>query len=122
MRNSLPAGYAQAPPATATPPAKSVANSGSAAFSGGSSFGGYMGAFTHQNSPLKKATSLNDVSAPLPRNSREMAAYEQSPRRTPSPTKHTEARRSTGMMAEPVSFAAAARNRAQQRERYPSRW
>ncbi|KAK3292236.1 uncharacterized protein B0H64DRAFT_224759 [Chaetomium fimeti] len=44
-----------------------------------SGYGGSLGVYTHMNSPLKKATSLNDVGAAFnsPRNNREMAALEQ---------------------------------------------
>jgi hypothetical protein len=46
----------------------------------GPGYGGLMGVYTHANSPLKKATSMGDLKAPVPfspRNSREMAALEQ---------------------------------------------
>lgn len=141
VRQSLPAGYTpSAAPASVS--ASTLAGNASPSKvgatpskNGSTNFGGYMGVYTHQNSPLKKTTSLNDISSPMPQNSREMAAYEQQRAlgRAPSPVKNG-VRRSTGMVTDEnpnqfaaaannrEQFAAAARNRAQQRERYPSRW
>src|SRR5262249_12785574 len=54
----------------AAPPAPASATAGA-------SHGGSLGVYTHVNSPLKKATSLNDLNSPAhfsPRNSRELAA------------------------------------------------
>ncbi|KAL0933212.1 uncharacterized protein CTRU02_212175 [Colletotrichum truncatum] len=119
IRQSLPSGYQS----TST----STSNIGTNA--GSTNFGGNLGVFTHAKSPLKKATSMNDVNQGFmsPRNSREMAALEQ--RRGGSPLKHSETRRSTGSDAVDTHsanynpFASAKRNRTlQQQERYPSRW
>ncbi|KAJ4270412.1 hypothetical protein NW762_002093 [Fusarium torreyae] len=83
-RHSLPAGY------TSTGTSSGVQNM---------NFGGSMGIHTHNKSPLKKATSLNELNpqeAASPRNSREMAAYEQRNWGTGTPSKPTENRRLTG--------------------------
>lgn len=139
LRKSLPATMSPAPiqspapvqaPVLAGSPAPAYGASDATPFkSGNPNFGGYMGVHTHKNSPLKKTTSLNDINDPLPTNSREMAAYENRNMDRPiSPIKRLarspEVRRSTGTMVDrpPNQFAAAARNRANQRERYPSRW
>lgn len=111
-RKSLPVGYTSA--ATSTP---GLANS---ATTGNLNFGGNMGIHTHSNSPLKKATSLhdmNEIEQPSPRNSREMASYEQfQHRRQSSPVKMNELPGSN----RPNPFAPVPRHR-QQYERYPSR-
>ena len=119
VRRSLPAGYVPA----------AMVNSSIGATSGNPNFGGNMGIHSHNKSPLKKTISMNDMNgeAPIsPRNSREMAAYEQRNWGRPtSPLKHSEVRRSVGANLSSSSssnpFANTARNRAQQ-ERYPSRW
>ncbi|KAF5666028.1 hypothetical protein FHETE_6396 [Fusarium heterosporum] len=83
-RNSLPAGY------TSTGTSSGVQ---------GINFGGNMGIHTHNKSPLKKAISLNELhnqEAASPRNSREMAAYEQRNWGAGTPTKQAESRRLTG--------------------------
>ncbi|PHH88282.1 hypothetical protein CDD83_7748 [Cordyceps sp. RAO-2017] len=116
LRNSLPASRS---PAAGTPPP----------FSGGNpNFGGNMGVYTHNKSPLKKATSLGDFNqadAPPPRNSREMAAFEQRGLEPPSsPTKQTDRRKTLAastQAAAPRPFTGVARPRPQY-ERYPSRW
>ncbi|KOS17959.1 Meiotically up-regulated protein [Escovopsis weberi] len=70
-------------------------NTGSAA-----TFGGHMGIYNHARSPLKKAAYMNDFAGQetaSPRNSREMAAYEQRIMARPvSPIKQPELRRMTG--------------------------
>ncbi|TEA13474.1 Meiotically up-regulated gene 154 protein [Colletotrichum sidae] len=124
VRQSLPSGYQSSSTSTANVTTTTVPTN----FGGGG--GGSLGVFNHAKSPLKKATSLNDVNQNFmsPRNSREMAAMEQ--RRGGSPLKQSETRRSTGSDAlENTSsasynpFASAKKNRyAQQQERYPSRW
>ncbi|CAK7269778.1 hypothetical protein SEPCBS57363_003772 [Sporothrix epigloea] len=101
-------------------------------------FGGSMGIYSHVNSPLKKAISMNDIGH-SPRNSREMAALEQREaaeqlqRRAHSPTKlppmeNPEARVSLPpqeVSSPPVPFNPFAKTRpsAQTRfERFPKRW
>ncbi len=101
-------------------------------------FGGSMGVYTHVNSPLKKAISMNDINRP-PRNSRELAAIEQRElaeemvrRHTPARKENqskpsTETKRSTQsqeMSSPPVPFNpfSKARSSAYKYERFPSRW
>jgi hypothetical protein len=118
MRQSLPA---QTTPAV--PPS-------SAATSTSVNFGGNLGVYSHMNSPLKKATSMNDMNSGFmsPRNSREMAAVEQREAaermRRSSPVKQTENRRQTmsslGQQATTNPFTQMRRDRYLQ-ERYPSR-
>jgi hypothetical protein len=110
VRKSLPAGYTTAGTSTGSNP----------------NFGGNMGVHSHRNSPLKKATSLSDINArqtASPRNSREMAAYEQRNWGQGTPSKNDPSRRvcesSAGATSNP--FAGVPRNLAPQ-ERYPSRW
>lgn len=110
VRKSLPAGYTTAGTSTGSNP----------------NFGGSMGVHSHRNSPLKKATSLSDINArqtASPRNSREMAAYEQRNWGQGTPSKNNDNRRlresSTGATNNP--FASMARNQPPP-ERYPSRW
>ncbi|KAI1386337.1 uncharacterized protein F4822DRAFT_409691 [Hypoxylon trugodes] len=84
--------------------------------------GGYMGVFTHPNSPLKKAPSLGELQFRSPRNNSEMAQLEQyqSARdRSSSPMKST--RKSTGTMGTqpPVPWG---RPQPSSYERYPSMW
>lgn len=111
-RKSLPAGYVSS--MTSTPGALASPTTGNL------NFGGSMGIYSHNNSPLKKATSLNDmneVEQPSPRNSREMASYEQlqfKHRRQSSPVKHAEVPGSTR-----TNPFAPPRQRTQY-ERYPS--
>lgn len=82
-------------------------------------YGGSMGVYTHQKSPLKKATSVADMNDAVfsPRNSREMAALEQQTnmRRQLSPVKNAESRRVT-------STNALQTKQQWGGERYPSRW
>ncbi|CAK7234380.1 hypothetical protein SBRCBS47491_008928 [Sporothrix bragantina] len=105
-------------------------------------FGGSMGIYSHVNSPLKKAISMNDIGSHSPRNSREMAALEQREavermqRRAASPTKSPqkeisgaqESRNSfhpPEVSSPPVPFNPFAKTRpsAQNRfERFPKRW
>lgn len=71
-RKSLPAGYVSAGTPAGSIPASTT--------TGSLNFGGNMGIHSHNKSPLKKASSQGDLHAnePLsPRNSREMASYEQ---------------------------------------------
>ncbi|CEI40493.1 hypothetical protein FVEN_g1634 [Fusarium venenatum] len=82
-RQSLPPGY------TSTGTSSGVQ---------GINFGGNMGIHTHNKSPLKKATSLKELNpegAASPRNSREMAAYEQRNWGAGTPSKKAESRRLT---------------------------
>ncbi|KAG7122694.1 hypothetical protein HYQ44_003592 [Verticillium longisporum] len=108
-RQSLPAGVS----AAATP---------SASTTKGTQYGGNLGVFSHAKSPLKKASSLYDLSTDYasPRNSREMAALEQ---RRASPVKDN--RRLTtandGDEAPINPFAQTQKNRFSQ-ERYPKMW
>ncbi|RDA83456.1 hypothetical protein CP532_1821 [Ophiocordyceps camponoti-leonardi (nom. inval.)] len=62
---------------------------------GGYNFGGMFGVYTHNKSPLKKTISQSDLaSQPLPKTSREMAAYEQLGRGPPrSPAKQPDSRK-----------------------------
>ncbi|KAL2754401.1 hypothetical protein ACRALDRAFT_1081453 [Sodiomyces alcalophilus JCM 7366] len=126
VRQSLPAGYQQQQQQQqAMSSAPSPGPSLSSAKSTGTQFGGSLGAFTHANSPLKKASSLHDMGSAFrsPRNSREMAAMEQ---QRASPLK--EHRRVTLGSDGPATtsgsvnpFAQAQRNRLTQ-ERYPKMW
>lgn len=86
-RQSLPAQAssprASSPPiAPPTPAVPTPANTGVAATTG-FHFGGSMGVYTHANSPLRKATSVEGMNVSRvmmgasPRNSRELAAMEQ---------------------------------------------
>ncbi|KAL9947241.1 hypothetical protein D7B24_006219 [Verticillium nonalfalfae] len=108
-RQSLPAGVS----AAATPSASTTT---------GTQYGGNLGVFSHTKSPLKKASSLYDLSTDYasPRNSREMAALEQ---RRASPVKDN--RRLTtandGDEAPINPFAQTQKNRFSQ-ERYPKMW
>lgn len=82
-RQSLPSGY------TSTGTSSGVQ---------GINFGGNMGIHTHNRSPLKKATSLKELNpegAASPRNSREMAAYEQRNWGAGTPSRKAESRRLT---------------------------
>lgn len=90
-------------------------------------FAGNMGIYTHNKSPLKKAISMGDINRsgqPSPRNSREMAAYEQGSQEPPSsPTKRSEQRKSlgAGVQISSLPIPNVGRHRPQY-ERYPSRW
>ncbi|KAI6091317.1 hypothetical protein F4821DRAFT_226907 [Hypoxylon rubiginosum] len=82
--------------------------------------GGYMGIFTHPNSPLKKAPSLGELQYRSPRNNSEMAQLEQyrSTRdRSSSPTKSV--RKSTGTL-NPQRPSTWGRPQPTSYERYPS--
>ncbi|PNY28688.1 Uncharacterized protein TCAP_01386, partial [Tolypocladium capitatum] len=119
LRNSLPVGY--------TPAAAQTTASVPPLTGGNYNFAGSMGIYAHNKSPLKKAISLGDVGGvdqPSPRNSREMAAYEQRNREPPSsPTKRSDGRRSLGASvgSSPHPFANMGKHRPGY-ERYPSRW
>lgn len=132
-RQSLPASYN---PVASTPhvpsPQPAPSNFTPAQESPYANYGKqHLGVYSHNKSPLKKATSLSNFDAPgastaSPRNSREMAALEQrSWGRPASPTKHAAAapaRHSSGSGTNGGgSFAHLARQQWQQ-ERYPSRW
>lgn len=92
--------------------------------------GGSLGVWTHMNSPLKKATSLGDMNGAFtsPRNSREMAAFEQreiAERMIQQMSPKKESRRATSQFDptfshSPNTLAAARANRWTQ-ERFPSR-
>ncbi|ODA76213.1 hypothetical protein RJ55_08058 [Drechmeria coniospora] len=88
--------------------------------------GGSMGIFTHGKSPLKKAISMgaiNGADRSSPRNSREMAAYEQRNWEPPSsPTKLGGFRESMSMNmnSSPHPFANMGKHRPGY-ERYPKR-
>ena len=137
-RHSLPAQPARtlpqqvaSPLAAATPSAelseyKQAVNRG---------LGGCLGVYTHANSPLKKATSMNDMgtSYASPRNNREMAAQEQREQaermiRQSSPLKSSPVkdRRATmnidpsAYLHSPNTLATARANRWNQ-ERFPTR-
>jgi hypothetical protein len=125
-RQSLPAG-------ATTPYAAQVSASGAG-------FGGSLGAFTHANSPLKKATSLSDINNEggffSPRNSRELAAMEQRDladrmQRRVSPIKEDGRQAGGRPKRQPLAEAspgpalnpfAQTRNNSHRYERYPSRW
>ncbi|KAL5595536.1 hypothetical protein FOVSG1_009225 [Fusarium oxysporum f. sp. vasinfectum] len=108
-RHSLPAGY------TSTGTSSGVQ---------GMNFGGNMGIHTHNKSPLKKATSLNELNpqeAASPRNSREMAAYEQRNWGATTPSKKLESRRLTGSRPNGGGnpFAGLGRQQAPSDNRHP---
>ncbi|CCT65038.1 uncharacterized protein FFB20_03352 [Fusarium fujikuroi] len=110
-RHSLPAGY------TSTGTSSGVQ---------GMNFGGNMGIHTHNKSPLKKATSLNELNpqeAASPRNSREMAAYEQRNWGATTPSKKLDSRRLTGSRPNGGGnpFAGLGRQQAPSDNRHP-RW
>ncbi|KAM5348340.1 hypothetical protein ACJ41O_008164 [Fusarium nematophilum] len=110
-RHSLPAGY------TSTGTSSAVSNM---------NFGGSMGMYTHNKSPLKKATSLNELNSQetsSPRNSREMAAYEQRNWGQGTPSRNTDNRRLTGSSLSGAGnpFASLGRKQAPQ-DRQPPRW
>lgn len=121
FRNTLPIAHTPIIPRNT---ANAVTSTGT---STNPSAGGNMGIHGHSQSPLKKTTSMGDInlSDQSPRNSREMASYEQMHRRRPSsPTKLADTRRSLGMPPSNStnSFTSLARNRGVPQERYPSRW
>ncbi len=116
-----------------------VGPAASAATSSG--FGGNLGAYAHANSPLKKATSMDDINSEggffSPRNSRELAAIEQREaalraQRRASPLKDDRRRTtdaSSGRSPPPEDypgqavnpFATKPRPNAYKYERFPSR-
>lgn len=114
--NNTPAAYTPAPPSTATVGTSTGVNP---------NFGGNFGVYSHQKSPLKKTISMGDMNSDnfSPRNSREMAAYEQRGQEPPSsPTKYSEHRRLTGtnINSSPHPFANMGKHSAA--ERFPKRW
>ncbi|KAK0388517.1 hypothetical protein NLU13_4760 [Sarocladium strictum] len=114
-RKSLPAGYTPFG-ATATTTSNTT----------GTNFGGHMGAYSHQKSPLKKTISMNDMNdheAASPRNSREMAAYEQKRAvRQSSPTKAPNPWASMPSIRDLAPQNQGARQRGAPYERYPARF
>lgn len=126
----------QSMPAVTSTPATTTAATHQA-ISSGTNFGGSLGVFTHANSPLKKATSMNEMNSvggfASPRNSREMAAMEQrdaleNAQRRASPLKRTETvdaanQQHTGFTPARVSNPFS-RDRVKRlnTERYPSIW
>ncbi|KAL2884632.1 Meiotically up-regulated protein 154 [Ceratocystis lukuohia] len=82
LRESMPAMMVSHGTSTGANVLKSRTSMGTMSGSGSESynFGGNMGVHTHTNSPLKKATSMGDMSH-SPQNSREMAALEQQQQR-----------------------------------------
>lgn len=121
-RKSLPPGYVSSTTSTGSGlPASST--------TGNLNFGGNMGIHSHHQSPLKKASSLYSINGAVeqsPRNSREMAAYEQNMsqhRRQSSPARNTPAKPSrevnpTPGHERPNPFAPGNRQRSSY-ERYP---
>ncbi|KAF5025060.1 hypothetical protein F66182_2862 [Fusarium sp. NRRL 66182] len=86
-------------------------------------FGGSMGIHTHNKSPLKKATSLHQLGsqeAASPRNSREMAAYEQRNWGAGTPSRKTEHRRitSSNLNGSGNPFAGLSRPQASPEKRF----
>jgi hypothetical protein len=127
LRHSLPAGYT--PTDNTTPanysPAPSSAATTATSTGMNTHFGTNLGVYSRQKSPLKKAISMGDMNSDnfSPRNSREMAAYEQRGQEPPSsPTKHSEHRRFTGtnINSSPHPFANMGKHSAA--ERFPKRW
>ncbi|KAK5998316.1 Meiotically up-regulated gene protein [Cladobotryum mycophilum] len=92
---------------------------------GNSKFGGHMGIYNHDKSPLKKTISLNDINGQesSPRNSREMAAYEQRGMARPSsPTKHIDMRRTSGTTTSSTNTSSPFVRGGAARERPAPRW
>ncbi|KAH7145880.1 hypothetical protein B0J13DRAFT_330066 [Dactylonectria estremocensis] len=116
-RHSLPAGY------TST----GTSNVGTSSAVPSMNFGGSMGIHTHNRSPLKKATSLNELTSQetqSPRNSREMAAYEQRNRaQQGTPSRNIDGRRLNGSSLSGTSNPFAGLGRHQTPQGRPSpRW
>lgn len=133
-RQSLPAGSSPVPSATAT-----SVSTGTSLNPGTAGLGGSLGAFTHMNSPLKKATSLSDINNEggffSPRNSRELAAVEQREaaqraQRRSSPLKEDRRPAADWRAQSPpeqspvpaINPFAKARPHGHRYERFPSRW
>ncbi len=117
FRNSLPAGQLPMSASANTIPFSSTPGTG---------FGGNMGTQTHSRSPLKKTYSMGNINTPQqpsPRNSREMAAFEQRRTQPSSPLKHSESRRSFASSgAESTTpYANSSRNRQQQHQQEQAR-
>ncbi|KAK7415321.1 hypothetical protein QQX98_005965 [Neonectria punicea] len=115
-RHSLPAGYVSS----------GTSNAATSSASPNVNFGGSMGIRTHNRSPLKKATSLNELTAQdaqSPRNSREMAALEQRNwTQQGTPSRNVDGRR-FNVSGTSNPFANVSRNKAPPpQERNPSRW
>lgn len=120
FRNSLPSGQLPMSASTSNIPFSSTPGSG---------FAGNMGTQTNSRSPLKKTYSMGNINTPQqpsPRNSREMAAFEQRRAQPSSPLKHSESRRSFASSGtEPASYANSSRLRQQQQhqqEQARPRW
>ncbi|KAF4126482.1 Protein of unknown function (DUF2418) [Geosmithia morbida] len=115
-RKSLPAGY--------TSSATSIRGGipGSAMKGDLNNLGGYLGAHTHNESPLRKATSLYNIDdveqQPSPRNSREMASYEQRRQGTPA-RKHSVSETPGSARPNPFALNANVRQRSSH-DKYPS--
>lgn len=126
LRHSLPAGYTPTnnTPAAYTPAPPSTSTSTVGTSTGvNTNFGGHLGAYSHNKSPLKKTISMGDINSDnfSPRNSREMAAYEQRGQEAPSsPTKYSDRRYTgTNILSSPHPFANMGKHSAE--ERFPKR-
>ncbi|PHH70971.1 hypothetical protein CDD80_5618 [Ophiocordyceps camponoti-rufipedis] len=87
-------------------------------------FEGFFGVYTHNKSPLKKTFTVDDlINQPLPKNSKEMAAWEQHPlRRSASPKKQSSSHKALTVSGEAQANSLANTGRPRpQYERYPSR-
>lgn len=128
VRKSLPPNTVTSFTSGASPMAVNPGQTGN-----NTNYGGYMGVYTHSNSPLKKAISMGDLQGPevsSPRNGREMAALEQRQLadrmvRQHSPVK--ENRRATTQFGQSEQQQQQAnpfarRPNLQGQERFPSRW
>ncbi|KAI5463159.1 hypothetical protein BGZ63DRAFT_353235 [Mariannaea sp. PMI_226] len=117
-RHSMPAGY--------TSSGTSLNASTSSSTGPSMNFGGSMGILAHSKSPLKKATSLNELNSQetqSPRNSREMAAFEQRNWQG-TPSRNTQTRRFQGSSLGGVNnspFASIGKTSTHQ-ERPSPRW
>lgn len=111
-RKSLPAGYVSTgTPAAGIPTSATTGNV--------TNFGGNMGIYSHNRSPLKKASSQGDLNTiESPRNSREMASYEQRAQARQASPFHTRGVEPLGT-SRPNPFAPV--RQRQPLERYPSR-
>lgn len=65
------------PTRISTPPTYKSSQSYASGSNSAINFGGNLGVYSHRNSPLKKAMSMDEMGVASPRNSREMAALEQ---------------------------------------------
>ncbi|QUC21588.1 uncharacterized protein UV8b_05831 [Ustilaginoidea virens] len=131
LRHSLPAACtptaAETPVArTQTPTAPPSTVSMGTSTSINTKFGGNPAFYSYNASPLKKSVITDDIrhhDHPSPRNSREMAAFEQRGYEPPSsPTKQPDQRRltNTSINSSPHPFANMGKHSAG--ERFPKRW